>query len=88
LKKLNLEKNSIGGALPTSLAECKALEDLNISNNQLMGPLLHIPWANLENLEHLLLGNNKLEGTLPASFGSLKALVSLDCSKNQLAGEV
>ncbi|CBJ25910.1 Putative Leucine Rich Repeat Receptor [Ectocarpus siliculosus] len=88
LKKLNLEKNSIGGALPTSLAECKALEDLNISNNQLMGPLVHIPWANLENLEHLLLGNNKLEGTLPASFGSLKALVSLDCSKNQLAGNI
>ncbi|CAM9915027.1 unnamed protein product [Ectocarpus sp. 6 AP-2014] len=88
LKKLNLEKNSIGGALPTSLAECKALEDLNISNNQLTGPLVHIPWANLENLEHLLLGNNKLEGTLPASFGSLKALVSLDCSKNHLAGNI
>eukprot|EP00903_Cladosiphon_okamuranus_P019522 g17953.t1 len=88
LKKLNLEKNMIEGALPTSIAECKAFQDLNLANNLIMGPLLHIHWGELSNLQHLLLANNKLEGALPASFGSLSSLVSLDISKNQLAGNI
>lgn len=49
------------GAIPTSLAECRALEDLNLSNNLLVGPLLHIHWGDLSSLEHLLLANNKVK---------------------------
>ena len=60
MKKLNLEKNTIGGTLPTSLANLKGLEGLNLSNNLLSGPLLHIQWGNLNNLEHLHLSNNKV----------------------------
>lgn len=60
LKKLNLQKNCIDGPLPTALAECKALEDLNLSNNLIAGPLEHVQWGNLCNLEHLVLANNKV----------------------------
>lgn len=60
LKKLNLEKNTIEGALPTSLADLKALEELNFSNNVFTGPLVHIQWGNLSKLEHLHLANNKV----------------------------
>lgn len=60
LKKLSLEKNMIEGALPTSIAECKALEDLNLANNLIVGPLVHIHWGGLLNLQHLLLANNKV----------------------------
>lgn len=60
LKKLNLEKNMIEGALPTSMAECKALQDLNLANNLIVGPVVHIHWGDLSNLQHLLLSNNKV----------------------------
>lgn len=42
------------------MAECKALEDLNLANNLIKGPLLHIHWGDLCNLHHLLLANNKV----------------------------
>lgn len=53
------------------MAECKALEDLNLANNLLAGPLLHIHWADLSNLQHLLLANNKVLLTV----GHLSGLV-------------
>ncbi|CAN0017819.1 unnamed protein product, partial [Laminaria digitata] len=64
LKKLNLEKNTIGGTLPTSLANLQGLEGLNLSNNVLSGPLLHIQWGNLSNLQHLHLAYNKVRFTV------------------------
>lgn len=67
LKKLNLEKNTIEGPLPTSLAELEALEDLNLSSNLLVGPLLHIQWGNLSSLQHLHLAHNKVRCELVPS---------------------
>ena len=73
--------------LPSSIGELVKLEQLDLSHNQLTGPLPS-SLGNLTRLESLLLGQNKLAGHLPSSLGNLTRLKQLNLSFNQFTRSI
>ncbi|UFH52739.1 hypothetical protein [Spirosoma sp. KNUC1025] len=79
--------NQLSHSQLTSLAALTKLRVLNLSKNQLNGP---IPpsIATLSELQLLYLNGNSFSGTLPASLSALSQLQLLDVSNNQLTGSI
>ena len=72
--------------MPSSLLNLPNLSKLDLSNNQLAGPLPnHVSGLNLT---YLFLSSNFLNGTLPSWLFSLPSLVSFYISSNQFIGEI
>ncbi|KAG2292344.1 hypothetical protein Bca52824_039013 [Brassica carinata] len=85
-------RNNISGDhFPLSLTNCKLLETLNISRNNLAGK---IPgggeyWGSFQNLKHLSLAHNRFSGEIPPELSRLcRTLETLDLSGNSLSGEL
>ncbi len=72
----------MSGAAPTFLSNA-VLYGINLSHNQLSGP---IPPYSLSLLDNLILNNNSLTGTIP-SF-NLPKLHTLELNNNQLSGAI
>ena len=85
---LRLERNNLTGTLPGGLGNLTALEDLNLSSNQLHGPVFPPRWADLLNLRTLRLGSNQFSGPIPPALGNLSNLRILDAASNQLRGPI
>ncbi|GJY89025.1 leucine-rich repeat protein [Tanacetum coccineum] len=75
---------SLKGPIPESLGRLRLLEELDLSYNQLTGP---IPTF-VGGLTQLDLSDNLLNGSIPESFGSLTALTYLNLGHNQLTGHI
>ena len=72
--------------MPSSLLNLPNLSKLDLSNNQLAGPLPnHVSGLNLT---YLFLSSNFLNGTLPSWLFSLPSLELLDLSYNKLQGSI
>lgn len=84
LRVLRLGRNMLSGSLPEALLQesSTVLSHLDISNNQLEGPVGTISSATLR---HLNLSFNKLSGPLPAKVGHC---ATIDLSNNMLSGNV
>ena len=90
LRHLDLRCNGIGGTLLETLNVLSSLinlESLDLTNNQLKGPLHLASFGGFPLLETLLLGSNKLTGSLP-SFQDNAFLTTLDLSGNALEGTI
>ncbi|PPD71105.1 hypothetical protein GOBAR_DD32016 [Gossypium barbadense] len=61
------------------------LKQLDLSNNQILGPI-PTTLGNLTNLKMLNLFKNQIKGPIPYEIGNMKNLVALDLSKNRLNG--
>ncbi|WJX21856.1 hypothetical protein P8452_11229 [Trifolium repens] len=93
LPKLNLaelKNNYLSGELSengnsSSMPVC--LEQLDLSNNALSGPLPH-SLSNFTSLQILLLSGNQFSGPIPSSIGGLNQALKLDLSRNSLSGEI
>ncbi|EHA8586502.1 putative inactive receptor kinase [Cocos nucifera] len=84
LKILRLGNNRFSGSLPEALIKenSMVLTELDLSSNQLSGPVQSITSATLKNLN---LSTNKLSGSLPIRVGGC-AIV--DLSNNMLSGNL
>jgi hypothetical protein len=71
--------------LPSPWGALTALWTLDLSHNQLLGPL-PAEWGQWTALRYLLLQDNQLLGPLPAEWGNLTAVVYLRLSNNHLSG--
>lgn len=82
LQSLDLSKNAIT-ALPMDLAELGELARLNLSSNNLTGPLP--PYiGNFNRMESLDLSGNGFSGEVPAQISALSRLKFLNLSRNSL----
>lgn len=88
LTQFDCSKNNLNGTLPASLAGLSSLRLLDVSNNELQGPLLGSQLLNLHQVLKLDFSNNKYSGKLPHELSSLKNLRWLDLSRNQFTGAV
>ncbi|CAA6654464.1 unnamed protein product [Spirodela intermedia] len=84
LRVLRLRNNRFSGSLPETFLEesSMTLGDLDLSNNQLEGPVKSITSGTLIRLN---LSFNKLSGSLPLRVGSC---ASIDLSSNMLSGNL
>ncbi|CAM0150307.1 unnamed protein product [Urochloa decumbens] len=86
LRIFDLQDNSLGGMVPSSVANLSAqLQILFVGYNEISGK---IPFgiSNLAGLTQLQFSNNRFTGVLPDSIGMLNSLQVLGFSNNKLTG--
>ncbi|KAK6157033.1 hypothetical protein DH2020_011281 [Rehmannia glutinosa] len=90
LNFLELQNNMLSGHLSengNSASNQTKLHQINLSNNQLSGPL-PFSISSLSSLEIVLFSGNSFSGQIPPSIGELHQVVKLDFSGNVLTGEI
>ncbi|KAJ0877927.1 putative non-specific serine/threonine protein kinase [Helianthus annuus] len=97
IKHLDLSRNictAISGPLPTWLRKMPIIPFMDLSHNNLSGPLTNLPngVANVDDEDFfeqvLYLQNNTFNESIPRSLCKRTDLVYLDLSKNRLTGEI
>ncbi|XP_014522840.1 phytosulfokine receptor 2-like [Vigna radiata var. radiata] len=84
--ELFLSNNRFSGFV-SSFCETSPLTYLDLSSNELTGPLPNC-WEKFQKLEVLNLANNSLSGRVPDSFGNLQSILSMHLNNNHFFGEV
>ncbi|CAK9311182.1 unnamed protein product [Citrullus colocynthis] len=87
LEDLVLSNMSISSAIPTWLT-LQNLTTLDLSHNQMVGPLFTAIVDQMPNLKNLFLKDNRINDSLLSSLCKLKNLFNLDLSNNRLSGMV
>ncbi|XVE95956.1 hypothetical protein REPUB_Repub02eG0180200 [Reevesia pubescens] len=86
VERLDLSRRMLRGNV-TLISNLKALKQLDLSYNNLNGPIPSA-FGNLYELEYLDLSLNKFEGSIPVELGGLRNLRSMNLSNNLLVGEI
>ncbi|TYK00292.1 putative leucine-rich repeat receptor-like protein kinase [Cucumis melo var. makuwa] len=87
LVSLVLSNISISSGIPKWL-DGQNLTTLDLSHNQIVGPIPHNIGYQMPNLEDLFLSTNFMNGSLPLSLCKLKNLAYVDLSNNGLFGKI
>ena len=85
---LNLSRSKLSGIISPALANIQSLRVLDLSSNNMTGPIPPQLGNNLHNLEILSLFENSLNGTIPPSLGNLSNLSELLLYSNDLSGTI
>ncbi|KAK9277286.1 hypothetical protein L1049_006826 [Liquidambar formosana] len=88
LLDLNLISMSLAGKLPDSLQYCRSLQTLDLSGNNLSGPIPPQICTWLPYLVSLDLSSNDLSGSIPPEIVNCKFLNNLLLSENRLSGPI
>lgn len=76
------------GEIPSSIFSLPILHDLDLSWNQLSGPIQGLHHSTDSTLEILDLSINSLSGFIPEAFFQLSSLVYIDVSSNNFMGSI
>lgn len=87
LQGLDLSENMFFGELPTSIANCKRLVELNLWGNSFSGSIPR-EIGSVQSLKELCLGSNNFSSDIPDTLSGLNKLVFLDLSRNNFGGEI
>ena len=88
LVSINIAKTSIGGAIPASLVNCKALKNFMAYENKLSGEIPDI-WDQLTTVGVLQLYDNPgITGPLPSSIGSLVSATGIQLKNCNITGNI
>ncbi|DAD49375.1 TPA_asm: hypothetical protein HUJ06_031797 [Nelumbo nucifera] len=88
LTELQLDYNQLKPDVPPFIFECSKLIFLDLSNNQIAGPIPIQLMISLKNLKILNLTNNQFEGPIPMETMKLDELQELRVGKNKLNGTI
>ncbi|KAL1818009.1 hypothetical protein ACET3Z_020583 [Daucus carota] len=81
----SVDNNRITGEISPMICGVRSLKVLDLSNNNMSGP---IPECLAHSLEALFLQKNNFSGTIPQTYPKECSLKLMDMSQNQLTGEV
>ncbi|XVE92531.1 hypothetical protein REPUB_Repub01dG0105400 [Reevesia pubescens] len=85
---LQLPSMKLSGQLPESLKYCRSLQNLDLSNNSLSGPIPNDICSWLPYLVRLDLSANRLSGSIPPKIVDCKFLNDLVLDDNKLSGSI
>lgn len=85
---LNLTNMGLKGEFPRDLRDCPSLTSLNLSHNELTGPIPSDISTLLPYATSIDLSNNKFNGEIPPSLGNCSYLTSLRLDNNMLSGHI
>ncbi|CAK7338898.1 unnamed protein product [Dovyalis caffra] len=85
---LQLQQSQLSGKLPESLKYCHSLQTLDLSNNDLSGPIPPEICNWLPYVVTLDLSGNKFSGPIPQEIVNCKFLNNLFLSENKLTGSI
>ena len=77
-------KNKLTGSIPPMICKVRALQVLDVSNNQFIGQIPQCLWNSSNSLEVLAMRNNHLQGNLPETFINGCSLRTLDLNNNEI----
>ncbi|XP_030957639.1 receptor-like protein 33 [Quercus lobata] len=81
-------KNNLTGGIPPMICKVRALQILDVSNNQLIGQIPQCLLNLSKSLEVLVMRNNHFQGNLPEMFINGCSLKTLDLNHNQIQGQI
>ncbi|XP_002532709.2 leucine-rich repeat receptor-like serine/threonine-protein kinase BAM3 [Ricinus communis] len=88
LSLMELQNNYLTGRVPLQTSKLSSkLEQLNLSDNRLSGPL-PASIGNFSSLQILLLSGNQFIGKIPPEIGQLKNVLTLDMSRNNFSSNI
>lgn len=87
---LGIDLGSFGlrGKFPTGISKCQSLTSLNLSHNNLYGPIPVNVSTMLPFLVTLSMSSNDFSGEIPASLGNCSYLNVLELDRNRLSGRI
>ena len=86
MQTLHLRNNSLTGALPLSLKNCRDLRLIDLGKNKLSGKMPAWIGGSLSDLIVVNLRSNEFNGSIPLNLCQLKKVQMLDLSSNNLSG--
>jgi Leucine-rich repeat (LRR) protein len=88
LNHLWLGNLTLEGRIPTELAQCQNLKEINFQINQLTGDIGIVINTLPQSLMGFDVSENRFSGTVPTSIGALSNLNFLDFGVNNLNGNI
>lgn len=88
IKRLNLAEQNLQGSIITEIGLLKSLEEIDLSNNALIGTIDSALYKNLPNLQVFRLGTNKFSGLFPEGLVELEQLKECNISGNLFVGSL
>ncbi|CAL9088904.1 unnamed protein product, partial [Musa acuminata var. zebrina] len=80
-------RNKISGQIPEIIGNLTNLKRLDLSYNNIIGGI-PMTFADLINLQILILEENKISGQIPETIGNLQSIRCLDLSDNFFSGQI
>ncbi|XVE60207.1 hypothetical protein DITRI_Ditri05aG0109300 [Diplodiscus trichospermus] len=87
LMLIDLSDNNLGGAIPTSLGNCRSLVYLNLGGNNLTGGIPR-NLRGAKKLSFLDISRNDFDGPFPSVVHKLQGIVVLNLGNNRFRGEI
>ncbi|GKV02194.1 hypothetical protein SLEP1_g14656 [Rubroshorea leprosula] len=85
---IQLSDMSLKGQFPRGISDCSSLTGLDLSNNELSGPIQSDISSILPYLTTLKLSSNNFSGEIPKSLANISFLNVLNLDHNQLKGHI
>ncbi|XP_038689472.1 probably inactive leucine-rich repeat receptor-like protein kinase At5g48380 [Tripterygium wilfordii] len=88
VRGIQLSSMGLQGQFPLGIDKCTGLQFLNLSRNNLIGPIPSDIGKILPFLEQLDLSSNSFSGEIPSSIANIYSLLFLKLDHNQLTGPI
>lgn len=88
LVSLRLDRNSVGGSLPTELGTLTNLKSVIVTQNFRLGGALPSELGRCSSLETLQIDSNTFSGKIPSEFGNLPAILEIRLGQNDFTGRI
>jgi len=86
IKRIDLSSKDLRGSIVTEIGLLKSLQEIDLSNNTIVGTIDPMVYMNIQDLKVVRVGKNKLGGTFPREMLEFQNLTEFNISGNLFVG--